>query len=68
MTNLPLRSRLAATPDHGNTSLLPPAGRRGGDKPACGQLLRHLTTGFGQPCGIRWPLQVDHLPPPTTAT
>src|SRR5579859_2525713 len=22
--------------------------------PACGQLLRHLTTGFGQPCGVRW--------------
>src|SRR5713101_9421855 len=28
--------------------------RRGGDKPACGQLLRHLTTGFGQPYGVRW--------------
>jgi hypothetical protein len=22
--------------------------------PVCGQLLRHLTTDFGQPCGVRW--------------
>src|SRR5713101_895300 len=28
--------------------------RGGGEMPACGQLLRHLTTGFGQPCGVRW--------------
>src|SRR5258708_13839147 len=31
-----------------------PTGDGGGDKPACGQLLWHLTTGFGQPYGVRW--------------
>src|SRR3954466_15769379 len=41
----------------------PPGWRRGGDMPACGQLLRHLTTGFGQPCGVRWtPPGCPHLP------
>ena len=44
----------------------PPGRRRVGDMPACGQLLRHLTTGFGQPAGSVGPLQVAHLPPPTT--
>src|SRR6266567_8847242 len=43
--------------------------RRGGDKPACGQLLRHLTTGFGQPYGVRWtPPGCPLAPPPTTTT
>src|SRR6266853_2853548 len=48
--------------------------RVGGEMPACGQLLRHLTTGFGQPCGVRWtpsacPLAPSHdgggVPPAT---
>jgi len=33
---------------------LPPGRRRGGDMPVCGRLLRHLTTRFGQPCGVGW--------------
>src|SRR5438128_10381373 len=41
-------------PPTGTDSLRCSRRRRGGDKPACGQLLRHLTTGFGQLCGVRW--------------
>src|SRR6266567_1016450 len=45
---------MPTTPARGTRSLLSTCRRRGGDKPACGQLLRHLTTGFGQPYGVRW--------------
>src|SRR6266851_3241695 len=51
-----MRRRRACRPHRrgGHARCSPPCRRRGGDKPACGQLLRHLTTGFGQPYGVRW--------------
>src|SRR5712691_13063359 len=65
---------MPTTPARGTRSLLSTVPETGGDKPACGQLLRHLTTGFGQPYGVRWtppgcPLAPSHddggVPPGT---